>query len=342
MKAAIFSEPHQPLTIQEVPEPSIGANEVLVRVIACGVCHTDLHYIDHGVPTFKKPPLILGHECSGLIHKVGAEVSQWKQGDRVLLPAVVTCGTCRMCRLGHENICQRMVMFGNNVDGAYAEFIAAPAKDIFALPEEIPLVDGCIIADAISTPYHAVKNRARVRPGDKVLVFGCGGVGINIVQVAAAAGATVIAVDISESKLEAAKKLGASATINPKQEELRKQTKKLLDGGADIAIEAIGNPTTIEQAIECVRPGGRVCVVGYSDKTATLNASRLMFRELEIVGSLGCRPVDYPAIIQMVARGLIKLQPVVTAKFPLEQISEALDVLRGGTGFRTVITVAQL
>jgi 6-hydroxycyclohex-1-ene-1-carbonyl-CoA dehydrogenase len=325
-----------------VPIPSIGPAEVLVRVIACGVCHTDLHYIDHGVPTFKKPPMILGHECSGIIHDVGADVTNWKAGDRVLLPAVVSCGMCRMCRLGHENICQKMVMFGNNVDGAYAEFIAAPAKDIFALPEEIPLVDGCIIADAISTPYHAVKNRARVQPGDKVLVFGCGGVGINIVQVAAAAGATVFAIDIADSKLELARKLGAWGTINSRQEDLRKQIKKLTDGGADIAIEAIGNPATIEQAIDGVRPGGRVCVVGYSDKTANLNASRLMYRELEVVGSLGCRPVDYPAIIQMVARGLIQLRPVVTARFPLDQINEALDVLRSGSGFRTVITVASL
>jgi 6-hydroxycyclohex-1-ene-1-carbonyl-CoA dehydrogenase len=342
MKAAIFSSPNQPLKIEDVPLPSIGPAEVLVRVIACGVCHTDLHYIDHGVPTFKKPPIILGHECSGVVERVGSEVSNWKPGDRVLLPAVVSCGSCRMCRLGHENICQKMVMFGNNVDGAYAEFIAAPAKDLFLLPEEIPLVDGCIIADAISTPYHAVKNRARVQPGDKVVVFGCGGVGINVVQVASAAGATVIAIDVSEQKLELAKKLGAWSTINPMQEDLRKQIKKLTDGGADIAIEAIGNPTTIEQAIDAVRPGGRVCVVGYSEKIANLNASRLMYRELEIVGSLGCRPVDYPPIIQMVARGLIQLKPVVTAKFPLVEINQALDVLRSGSGFRTVITVANL
>ena len=149
MKAAIFRQPHTPLTIEEVPVPSIRAGEVLVRVIACGVCHTDLHYIDHGVSTFQKAPIILGHECSGIVERAGAEVTQWKEGDRVLLPAVVSCGSCRMCRLGRENICERMVMFGNNVNGAYAEFVAAPAKDIFRLPEEIPLVEGCIIADAV-------------------------------------------------------------------------------------------------------------------------------------------------------------------------------------------------
>jgi 2-desacetyl-2-hydroxyethyl bacteriochlorophyllide A dehydrogenase len=247
-----------------------------------------------------------------------------------------------MCRLGRENICERMVMFGNNVDGGYAEFIAAPAKDIFRLPVEIPLVDGSIIADAISTPYHAVKNRAQVRAGDKVVVFGCGGVGINVVQVAAAAGGVVVAVDISEQKLEVAKQLGAWQTVNPKATDARKAVKKLFDGGADIALEAIGNPRTIEQSVECLRPGGRLCVVGYTDQPAQLNAARLMYRELDIVGSLGCRPVDYPAIIDMVARKAIQLQPVITRRFPLDEINDALDFLRNGNGFRTVVKVAEL
>lgn len=342
MKAAIFREPKKPLSVEEVPIPSIGPEDVLVRVVACGVCHTDLHYIDHGVATFMKPPIILGHECSGIIDKVGDSVSQWKRGDRVLLPAVVSCGSCRMCRLGRENICERMIMFGNHVDGAYAEFVAAPAKDLFRLPDEIPLAEGSIIADALSTPFHAVKNRAQVRPGDKVVVFGCGGVGINVVQVAAASGASVIAVDISDQKLTIAKQLGAWQTINPQTSDLRKEIKRFFDGGADVALEAIGNPSTIEQAVDAVRPGGRVCIVGYSDRPASLNAARLMFRELDLVGSLGCRPVDYPAIIRMVARGTLKLDPVVTNRFPLEGINEALDVLRSGNGFRTIIKVAQL
>lgn len=342
MKAAIFREPNKPLIVEEVPIPTIGPEEVLVRVIACGVCHTDLHYIDHGVATFKKPPIILGHECSGIVDKVGDSVSQWKRGDRVLLPAVVSCGSCRMCRLGRENICERMIMFGNHVDGAYAEFVAAPAKDLFRLPDEIPLAEGSIIADALSTPFHAVKNRAQVRPGDKVVVFGCGGVGINVVQVAVASGASVIAVDISDKKLATAKQLGASQTINAQSSDVRKEIKRFFDGGADIALEAIGNPSTIEQAVDVVRPGGRVCIVGYSDHPASLNAARLMFRELDLVGSLGCRPVDYPAIIRMVAGGILKLDPVVTNRFPLEGINDALDVLRSGEGFRTIIRVAEL
>lgn len=340
MKAAIFKGAKAPLTLEDVPTPKIRPDEVLVQVAACGVCHTDLHYIDHGVPTFKSPPLILGHECSGMIAEVGSGVEHWQVGDRVLLPAVLSCGSCQMCRLGRENICQRMTMFGNHVDGAYAEYVAAPAKDIFHLPDEIPLVEGSIIADALSAPYHAVKNRARVQPGDKVVVFGCGGVGINVVQIATAAGGLVIAVDVKDEKLELAKQLGAWVTINPQAADVKKEVKRLFHGGADIAIEAIGHPATIEQAFECVRTGGRLCVVGYTDQLTGLNTARLMFREIEIVGSLGCRPVDYPNVIQLVVHERVKLEPVVTHRFPLEGINEALKVLRRGEGLRTIITNA--
>ncbi|HLA99944.1 MAG TPA: zinc-binding dehydrogenase [Bacteroidota bacterium] len=329
MKAAIFREPHKPLVVEEVPQPQIGPGEVLVKVAACGVCHTDLHYIDHGVPTFKKPPLILGHEASGTVAGVGAGVKQFREGDQVLLPAVYSCGYCDFCRTGRENICQSMMMFGNNVDGAYAEFVAAPAKDIFHLPKEIPLKEGSIIADAISTPYHAVKNRAEVKAGDYVVVFGCGGVGMNVVQVAAAVGGLVIAVDISDKKLEFARAFGAIATVNPgKVENTGKEIKKLTGGGADIAIEAIGNPATIRAAFAALRKGGRLVIVGYSADDITLSAAKIMYFEMEIRGSLGCRPVDYPRLIELCRLKKIKVAEQVTHRFPLGKINDAFDLLR--------------
>ena len=189
MKAALFHGSGKPLEVTEVPTPQPGPGQILVKVAACGVCHTDLHYLDHAVPTFKAPPMILGHEPSGTVAGLGAGVKNFKEGDRILLPAVLTCGTCFQCRSGRENICDNMVMFGNHVDGAYAEYVLAPAKDAFALPTEIPLEEGSIIADAVSTPFHAVVNRGQVKAGDNVVVFGCGGVGINAIQIAAAVGA---------------------------------------------------------------------------------------------------------------------------------------------------------
>lgn len=329
MKAAIFHGPNQPLVIEEWPTPAIHSHEVLVKVAACGICHTDLHYIDHGVPTFKKPPLILGHEPSGIVAQVGKDVKNVKEGDRVLLPAVLTCGMCEYCRTGRENICSTMTMFGNNVDGAYAKYVVAPGKDIFHLPNEIPLEEGSIIADAISTPYHAVKNRAEVRAGDTVVAFGCGGVGVNVVQVAAAFGGVVIAVDSSDKKLEWAEKLGASYTINPtKVENLGKEIKKMTGGGADIAIEAIGKPATIEAAFGTLRKGGRLVVIGYSAEDIKLSAAKIMYFEMEVRGSLGCRPVDYPKLIELCRIGKIKVKELVTQKFPLEKINDAFDLLR--------------
>jgi 6-hydroxycyclohex-1-ene-1-carbonyl-CoA dehydrogenase len=329
MKAAVFHGSGKPLEIADVPTPQPKAGEILVKVAACGVCHTDLHYIDHGVPTFKDPPMILGHEPSGTVAGVGAEVKRFKEGDRVLLPAVLTCGFCVNCRKGRENICDNMVMFGNHIDGAYAEYVIAPAKDVISLPDDTPLQESSIIADAISTPYHAVVNRGQVKAGDNVVIFGCGGVGINAVQVAAAVGATVIAVDVVPEKLEMAKKLGAQEVVNAKEtDRIDKEIKKMTGGGADVSFEAIGNPHTIQDAFACIRKGGRTVVIGYTDKLVELPASKIMFFEQEIIGSLGCRPVDYPKIVEMARTGKIKLKELVTGKFPLEKINDAFDLLR--------------
>jgi 6-hydroxycyclohex-1-ene-1-carbonyl-CoA dehydrogenase len=338
MKAALFKASQQALSVEQVPTPQPGPGEVLLQVAACGVCHTDLHYLDHGVPTFKPPPLILGHEISGTVARLGSPAEGWQEGDRALLPAVYGCGRCRMCRTGRENICERMVMFGNNVDGGFAEFVLAPSKELIPLPEEIPLVEGAIIADAITTPYHAVVNRGRVRPGDQVLVIGCGGIGLNLVQVAAAMGARVIAVDLLDEKLEWALKLGAAKTLNPTSvERLDKAVRQLTGGGADVAFEAIGLPETQEQAFASLRTGGRFVVVGFASQPMRLDAGRTMYREMEIVGSLGCRAVDYPRVLELVRQGRIKLQELVTARYPLDQINQAFDALRRGEGIRSVV-----
>lgn len=339
MKAALFTGPGRPLEIVERPTPSPREGEVLVKVAACGVCHTDLHYIDHGVKTFRDPPLILGHEASGVVEALGGGVRTLRRGDRVLIPAVVSCGACLPCRRGRGNLCDGMEMFGNHRDGAYAEYVTAPAREVFVLPDEIPLEEGSIIADAVSTPYHAVKNRARVRPGDKVAVFGCGGVGIHVVQCAAAAGAVVIAVDLVPERLEMALRLGASEVVQAGPDVRADKVVRSLTGGwgVDVAFEAIGRPDTIRAAFGSVRKGGRLCVIGYSAEEVPLPVSRLMFHELEIVGSLGCRPAEYPELIDLVRRGRIRIEPLVTAKLPLERIGEAFDALREGRGFRSVV-----
>lgn len=338
MKAAVFHGKDKGLKIEDIPVPKIGPGEVLVKVAACGACHTDLHYIEHGVPTFKKPPIVLGHEASGTVEEIGPGVANVKKGQRVLIPAVLTCGKCMFCRQGRENICADMKMLGNHFDGAYAEFVAVPAKDLLDLPATIPLEEASIIADALSTPFHAVKNRAKVQPGDTVVVFGCGGVGINAVQIATLCGGYVIAVDTNDRKLAWAKEFGAARTINASQvEKVSKEVKKLTGGGADIVMEVIGNPRTIEEALDSVRIGGRVVVVGYTNEVSQIVSGKIMFKELDVVGSLGCRPVDYIPLIRLVEQGKIDLKRIVTHRFPLSEIHRAFEVMHEGVSLRSIV-----
>ncbi|OGD12043.1 MAG: hypothetical protein A2Y86_00950 [Candidatus Aminicenantes bacterium RBG_13_62_12] len=340
MKAAFFYGPQQPLRIEDVNVPSPGRGEVLVKVRACGVCHTDLHYIDHGIPTFKEPPVILGHEVSGTIESLGEGVRGLGQGDRVLVPPVFTCGACEMCRTGRENICANMIMLGNHVHGAYAEYVVAPAKDVIPLPPEIDIEKGSVISDAVSTPFHALLNRGRVRPGDKVAVFGCGGLGLNAVQVAKALGAFVIGVDRIPKKLEFAKNFGADEVLTP-SEDIAKKIRKLSGGGVHVAVDAVGNPSVMQTAFSVLRTGGRLLVMGYSDQNVTFNAGRIMFRELEVMGTLGCPPYLYPRLLDLIRMGKIKVDELVTHVFPLARINDAFALLRAGEEslIRAIVTM---
>jgi len=339
VKAAVFYAAHEPLRLEERPVPEPGPGDALIRVAGCGVCHTDLHYLDHGTPTFKKPPMVLGHEIAGTVAALGEGVTGLATGDRILIPAVLTCGSCPQCRMGRENICENSRMLGNHIDGGYAEFVLVPARDVFHLPADVPLVEGSVIADAVTTPFHAVVRRGKVAAGDWVVVFGCGGVGLSIVQIASAVGARVIAVDVKDGKLDAALRFGATEVLNAKTTaKLDKEVRQISGGGVDVAFEAVGTPATQEAALTCLRTAGRLVLVGYSPAEMKLNAGRVMFRELEILGSLGCRPVDYPRAIALVREGKVKLDQLVTHRFALDDIAEALDVLRGGDAIRVVVT----
>ncbi len=330
MKAALFHGPGKPLTVEEVETPKVGPGDVLVQVAACGVCATDLHYL-HGTPTFKKPPLILGHEVSGRVEAVAPDVTSFAKGETVLVPAVLSCGECLNCRRGRDNLCERMVMPGNHADGGFAEFIKVPARNLVRLPQGLPLEESAVISDAVSTPFHAVRNRGHVQGGDWVAIFGCGGVGINAVQIAAALGATVIAVDVDPKKLSQARELGAAESFNPKEGDVPKAIRKLTGGGVDVAFEIVGKPQVLDQAFGSVRAGGTLVTVGYSEETWNFAVHRVMFREMSVIGSLGCRSADYPTILAMVQAGKIRLGPVVGERLPLEKINEALANLENGT-----------
>lgn len=337
MRAAVLKAGSPRLEVVDLPDPTATAGQVVVEVIGCGFCHTDLHYLDHGVPTAKPPPVVLGHEISGRVREVGPEVDPRWVGRTVVLPAVLPCGRCALCRTGRGNVCPELRMFGNHIDGGFAGLVSAPADLLVDLPKEIDPVKGAVIADALSTPYHAVTHRAAVRPGEWVVVIGCGGVGMNIVQFARLAGGQVLAVDLSDRKLELARRLGASETLQPSAGDLARAVRSITGGGADVAFEAVGSPTTIEMAFASLRRGGRVCLVGYSDRPAPIPVHKVMFLEYTLVGSLGCRPVDYPRVVELVRTGRIQLDPVVTGTVSLENVNDAADELRRGDGLRSVV-----
>ncbi len=338
MRAAVLHAPKEPLQVEEVATPEPGPGEARIAVTACGFCHTDLHYLDHGVATAKPPPIILGHEISGRIEALGSGVEGVALRDRVLVPAVLPCGRCELCRTGRENICRRGRMVGNHLDGGFAEYLTVPAKDLIRLPSDVDPISGCVIADALTTPYHAVVNRARVRAGETVVVIGCGGVGINVVQFAAAAGANVTAVDLSDTKLEVAHRLGAVEVVNPtRTPDVGKEVRRLWGDGAEVAFEVVGSPATVALGFTTLRRGGRLCLVGYTQTPAELPAHRVMFLEQSVVGSLGCPPSEYPRVVEMVRRGKVQLAPIVTGTVSLDEINEAANRLRRGEGFRTVV-----
>src|SRR5580693_6958667 len=257
MKAAVLSEFKTPLRIEDVDQPQPDAQEVLVEVEACGVCHSDLHVADGDWPQLvpiTKRPLILGHEIAGRVVEKGASVHQLEVGDRVGVPWVYwTCGQCDFCREGNENLCVKQKITGLTVDGGYAEFVKVPASHATRIPEGLAAIDAAPLFCAGVTVYRALKH-AKIQPGQRLAVFGIGGLGHLAVQIGLGLGAIVTAVDVSDEKLAHAKSLGATATLNASSVNVVKELRRA--GGAHVAIVTSAAKAAYDTAFPCVRGGG--------------------------------------------------------------------------------------
>jgi propanol-preferring alcohol dehydrogenase len=329
MKAARLIKPGHPLEMQELPVPEPGPGDVLVRVKATGICHSDAHY-RAGVSPVRPLPLTLGHEVSGMIEEIGSEVQNFKPGDRVCLHYLITCGKCGFCHRGSEQFCVNGSMIGKYRDGGYAEYICIPERSTFHLPEPIPFDQGAIMMCSTATSLHAM-NKARLQPGETVAVFGVGGLGMSAVQIANEYGAKkVFGVDINPSKLEFAHQHGA-VPIDAQQADPVVQIKELNDGkGVDVALELIGLPETMRQAVESVGVFGRVAMVGLSAENIEIDPyNELLMREAELIGVADHLAKELPTLIDYVATGKIDLSTVITKSIPLEvdQINETFDEL---------------
>jgi 2-desacetyl-2-hydroxyethyl bacteriochlorophyllide A dehydrogenase len=340
MKAIRLIEPGEPVEMQEIPLPPLGPRDVLVRVKAAGVCHSDVHYRAGVAPV--RFPLTLGHEVAGVIEETGPEVTNVEVDDRVCLHYMVTCGDCLYCSMGSEQFCSSGEMLGYHRDGGYAEYIVLPARNAFHLPDEIAFEQGAIMMCSSATCFHALR-KGRLKPGETVAVFGVGGLGVSAVQLARAFGALdVYAVDINPRKLEMAEGFGA-ITVNAAKTDPVVELKKLTRGrGVDVALEVIGLPLTMQQSVASLTKFGRAVIVGVTDKTFEVAPyTQLIPTEGEIIGSSDHLAQELPALIELARRGTLDLSQVVTDTLPLnaDAINSAMDRLDRFAGdVRLVIT----
>ena len=333
MKSVRMIAAGKPLELQDIPIPSIGEKDILLRVKAAGICHSDAHY-RAGRSSMAFLPITLGHEVAGMVEKIGAQVTNIKVGERVCLHYNVTCGDCYYCSTGNEQFCDTVKMIGHHVDGGYAEYIAVPARNAIHLPDEIPFEAGATLMCASATSLHALR-KARLKAGETVAIFGVGGLGLSAIQLAKALGAIeVFAVDIKQDKLELASEYGAipvDASRADPVEEIRKRTQ---GRGVDVALELIGLSKTMTQTIDSLRFMGRAVMVGINQQPIAINTySQVLGKEAEIIGSNDHLLQELPLLVDMARRKILDTSRVVSQVIPLntDKINQRLDDLENFT-----------
>lgn len=336
MKAAVLEQFNAPLQIRELPIPKPGAGEVLVKVMASGLCGSDLH-IQEGKIRSVPLPHIPGHEMAGVVRELGAGCSRFQVGERVVSAIDITCGACRYCRSGRPNLCRRLQRIGFERNGSHAQYVVVPERILYPIGPEMPWEKAAVIPDAVSCMLHAVKDQANCHVGDRMCFLGIGGLGLQGVQIARHLGAEVYCTSRQDQKLEIASSFGAHCCLNTRKVGLREEIARLTDGEmCDVVFDNIGIESSIQEALDIVRPGGRVIVVGYIDADFRANYQDIMMNEKEIVGIRASNPENLEEAITLVNQGII--DPYVFDVRPLEEINEAMDRLRQGASLgRTVL-----
>lgn len=358
MRAAVLNAIGTPLAIEDLTIAEPGTGEALVRVVAAGVCHSDLHFIEG---TYKRDlPMVLGHEVAGIVEAVGPGVTNVVRGDRVIIGFVQPCGYCNYCQSGHPNLCvtptttrtpeQPSLKRGETAVtpmaqiGGFADYSLTPAAGLVKVPDGVGLDIAALVGCSVTTGYGAVTNTAQVEPGSTVAVIGTGGVGLNIIHTARLVGARrIIAIDLVDYKLDLAKEFGATDGVNASGGDAVQQVLNLTDGGVDYAFEAIGLKQTARQAYDMLRRGGTAVVVGMVPPEDVIEVPGLIWRDEKVLrgsfyGSARFH-VDMPRILDLYQQGKLELDRLVTRRFPLDQINEAFDVLKQGGVARSVLDI---
>ena len=358
MRGAVLHEYRSALKIEELDLNDPGPGEVLVKMMASGVCHSDWHVVK-GEWGHQDVPSVLGHEGAGIVESLGPGVSHLKPGDHVVLAWKNNCGLCEMCQKGWPNLCPRSrtpsskpVLRGTDIEinqlaglGTFGSYTVVPEGAAVRIDEDIPFPQASLVGCGVTTGVGAAINTARVQPGSTVAVFGCGGVGLNCIQGAAIAGAsTIIAVDLLDNKLEMGREFGATHTVNASDGDPVEAIKELSDGeGVHYAFEAIGLvEAPFVQSIRCTRSRGVTVWVGHApiDTPVTIDARDIMYEKM-VIGSMygSARPhIDFPRLLNLYREGRLKLDELISRSFPLEEVNAAFDVLSNGEVARSVLT----
>jgi S-(hydroxymethyl)glutathione dehydrogenase/alcohol dehydrogenase len=354
VKGAVLYGVNQPLVIEDIELDEPQANEVLIKTSATGVCHSDLHFMEG---KWMYPlPVVLGHESAGVVEKVGEGVTNVKPGDRVVVAFVQSCGSCDRCITGRPNLCSnaaarpgRVLLNGNPIMqfagmSAFADYQLVSSTACVHVPDDVPMEVAALVGCSVMTGVGAVTNTVKMPVGSTVAVVGCGGVGLNVIQGAALAGASrIIAVDLVESKLAAAREFGATDVVDGSKGDAIAQVQGLTGGGVDYAFEAIGLMKTAQQCFEMVKRGGTAVVVGMlplAEELTIPNAGMSFLGEKGIVGSFygsTRQTYDMPWLMQLYRQKRLKIDELITRRYELGQINEAYDALKGGEVNRSVI-----
>ncbi len=331
MMAARLVKPGEPLRLEELPVPQPASDEILVKVEACGLCGTDLHLAVAGDIPVERMPITLGHEAAGVVAAAGRDAKSLREGDRVVLFPAAYCGACRFCLQGRHSLCDRSKVYGMARDGALAEYVAAPERSAIRLSDAVPFEIGAIVTDGVATPFHALRSRGGLRAGETVAVFGCGGLGTHAVMLARMMGASrIVAVDVDEKALARALSLGADVAIDMRQGDPAKAIRSAFGRGADLALEFVGLPETVEAAIRSLDKSGRAVVVGVGmGRPALPPLAAFLGREPSVLGSFGMDRVDIEDLLALVAAGRLDLSASVSARYPLAEANVALGHLAG-------------
>ena len=341
MRALVFERFGGPLEVRDVPAPRPAPAGAVVRVGATGVCRSDWHAWQGHDPDVRLPH-VPGHELAGTVEAVGADVRRWVVGDRVTVPFVCACGRCPRCATGDSQVCDAQTQPGFTSWGSFAELVALDAADVnlVGLPDELAFSVAASLGCRFTTAFRAVVEQGRARPGEWVAVHGCGGVGLSAVQVAVAAGAQVVAVDVSPGALELASSLGAAVLVDARSQDVVEAVRAATGGGAALSLDALGSPATCVDSVRCLRPRGRHVQVGLlppSQGRPLVPMDRVIALELELLGSHGMAAHAFPALLALVAAGRLRPDLLVTREVGLDDAGAALQQV-GRTPGITVLT----